>query len=149
MSDYKKLFFESSVDKQLIISFDEGVIDNTDVSSESMEVAESICSGESLQFGFCSASSFKVKIFNTGLRLKGKKIQVSILCQGTEEPYVLGTYKVESDELTDDRWQRKIVAYDSMYDILKKDVTAWYNSLIFPMTLKEFRDSFFKYVGVE
>jgi hypothetical protein len=50
--------------------------------------------------------------------------------------------------LSDDRNYREITAYDSMYDIINADVSQWYNGLSFPLTLKEFRDSFFSYLGV-
>lgn len=62
---------------------------------------------------------------------------------------MMGVYKVDSDVPTADRRCRDIVAYDAMYDILNAEVSGWYNSLTFPMTLRQFRDSFCAYVGVE
>ena len=35
-----------------------------------------------------------------------------------------------------------------MYDIINANVAEWYNSLTFPITQKNFRQSFFNYVGV-
>jgi hypothetical protein len=35
-----------------------------------------------------------------------------------------------------------------MYDIINTDVKAWYAGLSFPMTLKQFRDSFFAHLGI-
>ena len=76
-------------------------------------------------------------------------MKVSILLAGQDEPYQLGEYKVYSDKPTADRLYKDIVAYDAMYDILNAEVSEWYNSLTFPMTLRQFRDSFCTYVGVE
>lgn len=55
---------------------------------------------------------------------------------------MMGVYKVDSDVPTADRRYRDIVAYDAMYDILNAEVSGWYNSLTFPMTLRQFRTAF-------
>lgn len=82
--------------------------------------------------------------------LAGKKISVSVTLEGVDEaPFMMGVYKVDSDVPTADRRYRDIVAYDAMYDLLNAEVAGWYNSLTFPMTLRQFRDSFCAYVGVE
>jgi len=61
-------------------------------------------------------------------------------------PY--GVFKVASDVPTADRTKRQITAYDAMYDIINTDVKSWYAGLSFPMTLKQFRDSFFANLGI-
>ena len=61
-------------------------------------------------------------------------------------PY--GVFKVASDVPTADRTKRQITAYDAMYDIINTDVKSWYAGLSFPMTLKQFRDSFFAHLGI-
>lgn len=35
-----------------------------------------------------------------------------------------------------------------MYDIINTDVKSWYAGLSFPMTLKQFRNSFFAHLGI-
>ena len=62
-------------------------------------------------------------------------------------PY--GVFKVASDVPTADRTKRQITAYDAMYDIINTDVKSWYAGLSFPMTLRQFRDSFFAHLGIE
>ena len=147
---YKDLFLENSIKKNLIIKFNGGEISNSDIFYETMELTESICSDNQITFGNCEASVFKITIANINVPLEGKWITVStILDDKTDEPFVFGTYKVASFKPTADRSRRELVAYDAIKDILSADITDWYNGLTFPMSLKKFRDSFFKHLGFE
>ena len=67
----------------------------------------------------------------------------------TDTPFIFGKYRVVSDKPTDDKRYRNVTAYDAIYDIGESEVSSWYNGLKFPLTLKQFRDSFFSYFGVE
>lgn len=147
---YKDLFNQDSVNKQYIIEYDGGRITNKDLYQESVEIKESLCSENELKFGSCEASSITFKVANIVSSLKGKTITVSMYIGGhSEEPLTIGKYKVYSDTPSGDRNYRNITAYDSMYDIINADVTDWYSDLEFPLTVKQLRDSFFAYVGVE
>ncbi len=146
---YRELYQKDSVDKKISISYDGGKITNTDLYSESFELKESICSESELRFGSCEASMLKFKIANTVNSLKGKVLEVSEVLNGkSDSPFLLGKYKVDSDVPSGDRNYRNITAYDSMYDIINTDVITWYEGLEFPLTMKEFRDSFFQYMNV-
>ena len=152
MIDYKyqDLFLEDSVDKQLKISFDGGEITNTDIFSETMQITESICSDSQISFGNCEASIFKITVANINIPLEGKWIYVSMVLNGKEDdPFIFGTYKVSSFKPSADRSKRELIAYDAIKDILDADVTNWYTSLQFPLSLKSFRNSFFAYIGIE
>lgn len=152
MIDYKyqDLFLEDSVDKQLKISFDGGEITNTDIFSETMQITESICSDSQISFGNCEASIFKITVANINIPLEGKWISVSMVLDGKEDaPFIFGTYKVSSFKPSADRSKRELIAYDAIKDILDADVTNWYTSLQFPLSLKSFRNSFFAYIGIE
>lgn len=144
-------FYDDSVEKQLIIEYQVSgtTLTNAEYQTETMTITESICDEQELQFGCCNASSFEIKVLDTIENFKGKKMKVSILLAGQDEPYQLGEYKVYSDKPTADRLYKDIVAYDAMYDILNAEVSGWYSSLTFPMTLRQFRTSFCAYVGVE
>lgn len=147
----QQMFYDDSVDKQLIITYSGSgtTLTNAEFQSETMTVTESICDEQELRFGCCNASSFEIKVLDTAENFKGKKMRVSIMLAGQDEAYQLGEYKVYSDKPTADRLYKDIVAYDAMYEILNAEVSGWYNSLTFPMTLRQFRDSFCSYVGVE
>lgn len=147
---YKDLYTSDSVDKQLRISFDGGIITNETLYSEGMELTQSLCSESELRFGCCEASVLKFKMANVFTQLKDKWLTVTEILDGrTDEPFSLGKYKVYSDTPDAERNYRDIVAYDAMYDIINKDVAEWYEGLEFPITQKDFRDSFFAYFEVE
>ena len=150
----KALFNSDSVDKQLTLAFSGGdVITNADIDAESMKLVESINSGSELVFGSCEASEFEITIRNVYSSHVGQTVTVSMVLDGdTANPFAFGTYKVIEDKATADRKKREIRAYDSMYDILNTDVSAWYNSL-YPTsattkTVKQIRDSLFTHFGI-
>lgn len=148
---YKDFYNDTSVSKRMQIQCSDGsVLNEDDWKGESAELTERLCSESELSFGRCEASTFKLRVRERIIPLAGKKITVSVTLEGAEEaPFMMGVYKVDSDVPTADRRYRDIVAYDAMYDILNAEVSGWYNSLTFPMTLRQFRDSFCAYVGVE
>lgn len=151
---YEHLFKKDSVDKQIQIAFDGGTITNTELHQGQFELNESLCSEEQLRFGSCEASSIKFKISNIFTPLTGKWLTVTETLDGnTDVSFSYGKYKVSSDKPTADRRYREVTAYDAMYDILTTDVTAWYNTILpdadSTVTLKEFRDSFLAYFGIE
>lgn len=148
---YKDIYNDTSVSKKMQIECSDGsVLNEEDWKGESAELTERLCSESEISFGRCEASTFKLRVRERVVPLAGKKISVSVTLEGADEaPYMMGVYKVDSDVPTADRRYRDIVAYDAMYDILNTDVAAWYNSLTFPITLRQFRDNFCTYVGVE
>lgn len=130
-------------------------------------------SGDDLVFGSCEASCFKVRVVNnnsfkgklltvtmelqtegdTGNLVdnngnyivdnEGNYLTFMIYDGGVKPQVPYGTFKVFSDQPSNDRMWRDLVCYDLMYDILNADVKTWYESLTFPMSVKDFRDSFF------
>ena len=148
--EYAELFKKDNVQKQLIIDFDNGQITNNRIYSEAFELKESLCSENELRFGSCEASVLKLKIRNEFGELKNKWITVSTILDGnTDIPFQYGKYKVYSDEPSGDRKYTNITAYDAMYDIINAEMVEWYDGLQFPISMKDFRDSFFTYLGVE
>lgn len=89
-----ELFQDDSVDKQLRIEFDGGVITNVEIHMQEFELTESLCSESELTFGSCEASSIKFKISNVFTPLKDKWLTVSMTLDGnTAEPFLIGKYK--------------------------------------------------------
>lgn len=147
---YRDLYNSDSSDKQISITFDYGEITNSELYQDGVELTENLCSESELKFGSCEASTFKIKIANTFDNFKGKWLTVKEVINGdSENELQLGRYKVYSDVPSGDRNYRNITAYDAMYDIINTEVSTWYESLVFPLTQKEFRDSFFKFFGIE
>ena len=152
--EYADLFTQDTVDKQIVIEYDGGVITNTELFSESMELTETLCSESELRFGACEASVIKFKIGNMLTSLIGKWITVKMYLNGNaSEPLQIGRYKVHSDKPTADRKWRDIVAYDAMYDIINTNVADWYNTILpnenSTVTMKAFRTSFLSHFEIE
>lgn len=169
---YADLFKQNSVDIQLEIISDDGKIHitNTEFHEEEFELTESLCSQSELTFGAVEAGSVKFKVSNIFLPMKGRWMTVKMIIGGhTDQPFLIGRFKGYSDTPTADRKYRDVVAYDALYDILNADVAAWYNTVFpshkeqqkdkdgktttvtvyNPVTMKQFRDSFFKHFGIE
>ena len=169
---YADLFKQNSVDVQLEIISDDGKIHitNTEFHEEEFELTESLCSQSELTFGAVEAGSVKFKVSNIFLPMKGRWMTIRMIIDGhTDQPFLIGRFKGYSDTPTADRKYRDVVAYDALYDILNADVAAWYNTVFpshkeqqkdkdgktttvtvyDPVTMKKFRDSFFKHFGIE
>lgn len=148
----KELYYESSIDKQLNIEVigTKHVIDNSMREQDTFTLTETLNDGTELKFGSCLPNQISFTGREVPIATKGMKLRVTETLEGNEnDPFVYGTYTVQSDTPTADRTKRQIVAYDAMYDIINCDAKSWYDGLTFPMTLKQFRDSFFMHLGIE
>nr|DAZ46353.1 MAG TPA: Endo-N-acetylneuraminidase [Caudoviricetes sp.] len=150
-SNLKEKYWDSSTDKQMVISVvgTNQKIDNSMLEIGTFALEESLCSESELKFGACEANCVKFTARNTAGNIIGKTISIEETIDGdSQNPMPYGVFKVASDVPTADRTKRQITAYDAMYDIINTDVKAWYAGLSFPMTLKQFRDSFFAHLGI-
>ena len=151
-SSLKEKYWDSSTDKQMVISVvgTNQKIDNSMLEIGTFALEESLCSESELKFGACEANCVKFTARNTAGSIIGKTISIEETIGGdSENPMPYGVFKVASDVPTADRTKRQITAYDAMYDIINTDVKAWYAGLSFPMTLRQFRNSFFAHLGIE
>lgn len=150
-SSLKEKYWDSSTDKQMVISVvgTNQKIDNSMLEIGTFSLEESLCSESELKFGACEANCVKFTARNTAGNIIGKTISIEETIDGdSENPMPYGVFKVASDVPTADRTKRQITAYDAMYDIINTDVKAWYAGLSFPMTLRQFRNSFFAHLGI-
>ncbi len=152
--DLENLFRTDAHDKQLVITCENGNLDNEVVYQEEMTLTESLCSKANLTFGCCEASIFKIKIDNIAVSLMKQWLTVSIILDhNTDKPFLLGRYKVNKDKPSGDRRCRNILAYDALYDIINAEVAQWYNVLLpnpdSTCSLYEFRNNFMAHLGVE
>lgn len=148
----KELYYTESIDKQLNIEVigTKHVIDNTTREQDTFTLTETLNDGTELKFGSCMPNQISFTGREVPIATKGMKLRPVEILEGNEDdPFVYGTYTVQSDTPTADRTKRQIVAYDAMYDIINADAKSWYDGLSFPMTLKAFRDSFFAHLGIE
>ena len=149
--EYSDLYFDAHLDKQIKIEVvGTGItIDNSMIELDAFALDEILCSEQELTFGSCEANCVKFTARDMPGSIVGKTIRITETVDGnTDVPFSYGIYKVYSDVPTSDRTKREITAYDAMYDIVNADVKSWYAGLSFPMTLRQFRDSFFAYFGI-
>ena len=154
--EYQDLFAQGSVTKEYRIQVYSGetlesVITNTELYSESIELHQPLCTESMLRYGACESAYIKFTVVNTVGTLKGKKLIVK--CRPLPDstaPYLpIGEFYVDTDELADDRKSREITAYDKIQTIINTDIAKWYSECGLPLNLKDFRDSFFDYFGIE
>lgn len=149
--EYSDLYFDAHLDKQMRIEvLGTGItIDNSMIELDAFELDEMLCSEQELTFGSCEANCVKFTARDMPGSIVGKTIRITETVDGnTDVPFQYGIYKVYSDVPSSDRTKREITAYDAMYDIVNADVKSWYVGLSFPMTLRQFRDSFFAHFGI-
>lgn len=149
---YQSLFYKDNIEKQLNISFTGGSITNTNIRAEEFELEEDLCTGNEIVFGESNANKVTFVVGYYEKSIANKNITITITPSGGTA-FQLGVYKVLSDYPTADKKFRKIIAYDVLYEILKADVRAWYDTVLPPgssttITLKQFRDSFFNYFSL-
>lgn len=150
-SSLKEKYWDSATDKQMVISVvgTNQKIDNSMLEIGTFALEESLCSESELKFGACEANCVKFTARNTAGNIIGKTISIEETIDGdSQNPMPYGVFKVASDVPTAGRTKRQITAYDAMYDIINTDVKSWYAGLSFPMTLKQFRNSFFAHLGI-
>lgn len=128
-----------------------------------MSLEESLCSDENIEWGSCEASQIKLTIIGlNGAGIKGSEMTLYQTLDGAfpatdlypgddvfPAGYVMpfGKYVVQSakKQANTDFWDVTALDYMSKFDA---DVEEWYNSLAFPLSLRDFRASLCKYLGV-
>ena len=147
----KSAYKSDSSHKELEIRIPDAniVLTNEDIVTESLELKEAIENSGNLSFQGCIASSLKFECFNlVDETLEGKWIECDITADETQTIPLFRGYISEVTNATHEEFTTVIRAYDALYDINNKDVTAWYNNLTFPMSIQALRNSFFAFVGV-
>lgn len=148
----KQQYHSDSIHKSLVIEFPEMdlTLSNSAIYEESMQLKESLLENNSIEFVGCIASMFSVQVYGLYDNIKGKKMIVSIHTENTqEEPVPLFSGIVDSAMLQSNKKSKKITAYDELYTKGNTDVSSWYNSLTFPISLANFRNSLFDFIGIE
>lgn len=150
---HSDLFLQNSIPKKFFIISDTATITNTELHQEKFSLKEALCSESELVLGSCEASEIEFTVSNIFTPQTGKELTVRMVVnKDSNNPFNVGKYKVYSDKPTANRKDRIIKAYDAMHDIINSDVTDWYNRILpngSAVTVKQFRDSFISYFGLE
>lgn len=120
-------------------------IDNKKIASESLSITEALSASSDLEFGSCESSVLEITVADIIEDLTGREFSLEV--EIGENKIGMGYYTVDSFVRQSDRRKRKITAYDRMRKF-NIDVSDWYNSLTFPMTIKAFRNSLCEYAGI-
>lgn len=127
-----------------------------------MTMEESLSSEENLNFGSCEATQIKLTMIDLDDSIKNTEMTLYQVLDGVYPAEDLfpsndvcpsghvmpfGKYIVQSADRQPNTNYREITALDLMckFDV---DVTDWYNALLFPLTLRDFRARLCQYIGV-
>ena len=150
ISDDEKALYKGVVHKTVTITVPNRNISftNTDLIKESVSLTERIETERNLSFKGCCASVFSFSVNDFVQDIRGEYIEATIQAdEGTEIPLFCGYVETQSNRTFED-YQTDFVAYDPLYKVLDRDVTAWYNGLSFPILVRNMRNSFFQLVGI-
>lgn len=133
-------------DLGIIIEYDK-ILNNT------FELTERLCSSNELVFGSCEGANAKITVADIPQDLKNQACIVKMKVHDPLDDNIiyempLGTYKVESAILQNDKRFKELTMRDSMQKF-NAEVSEWYNSLSFPLTLKNFRESLLTHLKIE
>ncbi len=148
----------SRINKNYIINIDDAVeLDNSDIVYGSFKLNKILCSSDSLTFGECNFAMLQFQCAAAIGNIKGKKVTLKQNISGPvisggaavryEAEVKLGSYIIDSCEITENKRYRTITAYDNMYKF-QTDVSSWYESLKFPIIVKNMFISLCTYIGV-
>lgn len=147
--EQRTAFKTTSLDSQLRVYFPNLNLNvgNDQIESETMKLTESLIAGTNIEFVGCISSQFEIKLYDVAQDLKNQAIHVYINRDETGEiPLFRGI--VDSVEMQPTKSYKTIKCYDALYTKGQIDIASWYNSLSFPITLKNFRNSLFSYIGL-
>lgn len=122
-------------------------IENDRIVQNTFRLTESISESGDLDFGSVNASVVEFTVADVPEDLNGKTFTITHVVNGTYT-IPLGTFTVDSCKRQDDLRFKDIVAYDNMQKF-NIDVADWYNSLSFPVSVRNLRISLCEYCGVE
>lgn len=157
--EQKALFYTGGNFKDYVFYFPDLdlKITNETIHQEAVTIKESICEDEELTLGGCIASSIEFEVSEiitqdlTGLEFTAA-LYVNLEDDGTYDLKLpMGTYRVDSAKMVDDKDYKKVVAYDALYDA-SVDASDWYNRLLpgedSTTTVKEMRESLLIYLDI-
>ena len=119
-----------------------------DISHESLKLFESIEDGRNLTFKGCIASKFVFSIADIVQDLRGEYITATIQAGQTEVIPLFKGYIDAQTNLTHQDVATEFTCYDKLYKVGSTNMQSWLDSLTFPITVKNFRDSLFTALGI-
>lgn len=148
----KEVWLKTSTEKEYKLHFYDSSIQDilTDqMYLDTFQCENTLCDSDNIVFGKCASGKLEVQVEGVNEDIIGKEMEVSITCEGVTEQ--IGVFIVKDAPKKTNKKYKKIVAYDRM-QYLKTNMAHWYNTVLpdkdSTLTLKQFRDSFFAYLGL-
>ena len=113
-----------------------------DVVSESMSLTEGICDSDKISYRGCVSSALSIELTNVDVDVQDMEMEVIQTMQGYRIPIFNGI--VDTATRNGAKTRRKIKAYDYLYYRYDENMINWYNSISFPIKLKDFRISLYR-----
>lgn len=146
----KEAYYNHSI-KHLRITFPNInlTLDENHIVDKSFKLTEILENGSELEFKGCNASKLQFKTEDVMRDIRGQYVEAYVTADETEEiPLFKGYVDVQSNQTHEDL-VAEVTAYDIIGVIRNQDVTEWFTGLTYPITVKDFRDSFFTYLDIE
>ena len=146
----KELYVQSS-NKHLVVSIPNKnlTLTNANIVSESLQLTEMLETESELQFKGCNSATLKFSIAGVFMDIRGEYLEVTIQAENSEVIPLFSGYVVSQTNQNQEDITTEIECQDILYSIRNQDVTSWYNGLTFPITVKNFRNSFFTLLGLD
>lgn len=124
-------------------------ITNEQIYSDTLSIKESLSNSSTLEMVGCVSSTMSVELHGVTAELKGQRVSAYMTMDGSQEVIPLFNGYVDSVKTRlSDCW-KQIQCYDFLYSQASDlDISEWYKSLTFPITLKEFRNRLFGHIGI-
>ena len=150
VTDATKQAYYNHSKKHIVISFPNRnlTLNENHITNKSLKLTEAIETESELKFKGCNASKFKFKMEDIMQDLRGEYLEVTIKADDTETIPLFSGYVADQTNQTHEDLQAELTCYDDIWRVRNMDVTSWLLGLTYPITVKNFRDSFFTLLGI-
>lgn len=149
-NDNNAIFMDDNVLKELVVTIDGITIDKTAIQFDSIKLSESVC-GQG-DFNLLSVDTNQLDLtllsYDSAINYVGKEVVITLIGKlGDKTASIpMGIYNVAKVEEYNN-FGIKLTCYDRM-DMFLTDVTTWFDSLVFPITIDNMLVSLCNFVGV-
>lgn len=144
----KQNYRDDDVHKDLYISVGDLYLTNEDIVAESLNLTESIESGNNLSFTGCVSSICKFACENIIESIEGQHITVEMSAGNGQRIPIFNGYVNDVTNPDHEEITTQVICYDDMYRVSQIDVRTWYDSLSFPMPMMNFRNALCTRLGI-
>ena len=116
--------------------------------NKSLKLTETIESGRELTFMGCNSNIFEFSGEDIAMDLRDEYVEAYVTANSTERIPLFKGYVADQTNQTHEDVITGFTCYDEIWKKRNMDVTSWLLGLTYPITVKNFRDSFFQLIGI-